>query len=241
MRQVKPRARRAALVTGALTVTSALVAVPMMAQAGESTGSAPSPTAQAANGPLTIRAASSLDVDKVRRNVLAGRTISVRGSLKPLTGERPVALQVKSKGNWETVDSDHTTTDGHYSLKWRANKLGSRKIRLAFAGSDAQTPANRGLGYANVYRSAVASWYGPGLYGNKLGCGGHLSPSTIGVAHKRLPCGSKVTLRYKGHTVRATVVDRGPFVGGREFDLTAATKTKLHFGSTGRILVAARK
>ena len=213
----------------------------MIAQAGESSGSAPSPTAQAANGPLTIRAASSLDVDKVRRNVMAGRTITVRGSLRPLTGERPVALQVKTKGNWQTVKNDHTTTDGHYSLKWRVNKVGSRKIRLTFAGSDAQTATNRGLGYANVYRSAVASWYGPGLYGNKLGCGGHLSPSTIGVANKHLPCGTKLTLRYKGRTVRASVVDRGPFVGGREFDLTAATKAKLHFGSTGRILVAAHR
>jgi rare lipoprotein A len=213
----------------------------MIAQAGESTGAAPSPTAQAANGPLTIRAASSLAVDKVHRNVMAGRNISVRGNLKPLTGERPVALQVKSGKSWATVDSDRTTAAGQYSLKWRAKKVGSRKMRLAFAGSDAQTPANRGLGYANVYRSAVASWYGPGLYGNKLGCGGHLSPSTIGVAHKRLPCGTKVTLRYKGRTVRATVVDRGPFVGGREFDLTAATKAKLHFGSTGRIQVAAHR
>jgi rare lipoprotein A (peptidoglycan hydrolase) len=211
----------------------------MMAQAGESTGSAPNPTAQVANGPLVIRAVSSLAVDKVHRNVVAGRTISVRGSLKPLTGKRPVALQVRSGKSWTTVDNDHTTSAGQYSLKWRAKKVGSRRIRLEFAGSDQQTPANRGLGYANVYRSAMASWYGPGLYGNKLGCGGHLSPSTIGVAHKHLPCGTKLTLRYKGHTVRATVVDRGPFVGGREFDLTAATKQKLHFGSTGRILVAA--
>jgi hypothetical protein len=213
----------------------------MMAHADKSTGSAPSPTAQVANGPLTVRAASSLDVDKVRRDVMAGRNITVRGSLKPLTGERPVSLQVKSGKSWRTVDSDHTTAAGHYSLKWRARKVGSRKIRLAFAGSDTQTPANRGLGYANVYRSAVASWYGPGLYGNKLGCGGHLSPSTIGVANKHLPCGSKLTLRYKGRTVRASVVDRGPFVSGREFDLTAATKAKLHFGSTGKIMVAARR
>jgi hypothetical protein len=212
----------------------------MMAQAKESKGKAPGPTAQAANGPLAIRAASSLNVDKVRRDVMAGRTIRVRGSLKPLTGQRPVALQVRSGRRWRTVDTDRTTASGRYSLKWRARKAGSRRMRLAFAGSDAQLPANRTLGYANVYRSAMASWYGPGLYGNKLGCGGHLSPGTIGVAHKRLPCGSKVTLRYKGRTVRARVVDRGPFVGGREFDLTAATKARLRFGSTGRIMVATR-
>jgi rare lipoprotein A len=229
------------MLASALTVTTALVAVPMLAQAGPSSGGAPDPTAQPASGPITIRAASSLDVDKVHRDVMAGKSVSVRGSLKPLTGERPVALQIKAGKSWRTVDKDHTTSAGRYSLKWRAHKVGSRKIRLSFEGSDQQTPASRGLGYANVYRSAVASWYGPGLYGNKLGCGGHLTPSTIGVAHKHLPCGTKVTLRYRGRTVRATVVDRGPFVGGREFDLTAATKAKLHFGSTGKILVAAHR
>jgi rare lipoprotein A (peptidoglycan hydrolase) len=31
------------------------------------------------------------------------------------------------------------------------------------------------------------------------------------------------------------VIDRGPFVGGREWDLTPATKAKLGFGSTGTV------
>jgi rare lipoprotein A (peptidoglycan hydrolase) len=32
------------------------------------------------------------------------------------------------------------------------------------------------------------------------------------------------------------VVDRGPFVGAREYDLTAATKARLRFGGTGTVL-----
>jgi rare lipoprotein A len=87
-----------------------------------------------------------------------------------------------------------------------------------------------------VYRPAVASWYGPGLYGNRLACGGVLTPSTIGVAHKTMPCGTKLTLRYGDRSVRVRVIDRGPFVAGREFDLTAATRNRLGFGSTGRVL-----
>ena len=80
-----------------------------------------------------------------------------------------------------------------------------------------------------------ASWYGPGLYGNKLACGGRLSPGTVGVAHKTLPCGTKVTLRNKGRTLNTKVIDRGPYVGGRYYDLTAAAKQKLGFGSTGTV------
>jgi rare lipoprotein A len=87
-----------------------------------------------------------------------------------------------------------------------------------------------------VYRPALASWYGPGFYGRHLACGGRLGFSTLGVANKTLPCGTRVTLRYRGRTLRVPVIDRGPFAGNREFDLTAATKRRLRFGSTGVVL-----
>ena len=88
----------------------------------------------------------------------------------------------------------------------------------------------------NVYRSAHASWYGPGLYGNRLGCGGTLTASRLGVANKSLPCGTRLTLRHGRRTVRVRVIDRGPYVAGREFDLTAATARRLHFSGHGAIL-----
>ena len=95
---------------------------------------------------------------------------------------------------------------------------------------------SRAVGRLNVYRFAHASWYGPGLYGNRLGCGGTLSPGTLGVANKTLPCGTKVTLRHGGRTVRVPVIDRGPYVAGREYDLTAATAQRLGFRGHGALL-----
>ena len=44
-----------------------------------------------------------------------------------------------------------------------------------------------------------------------------------------------MTLRLNGRSVRVPVVDRGPFVAGREFDLTEATKQALGFGDTGAL------
>jgi rare lipoprotein A (peptidoglycan hydrolase) len=55
------------------------------------------------------------------------------------------------------------------------------------------------------------------------------------VANKTLPCGTVVFLRYHGHKVEVPVIDRGPFVAGREFDLTEATKRALGFGDTGEV------
>jgi rare lipoprotein A len=106
-------------------------------------------------------------------------------------------------------------------------------MRVVAPGSGAPTGTVRGK--VVVYRTASASWYGPGLYGNKLACGGTLTPGTVGVANKTLPCGTRVTLRYRGHDATVPVVDRGPYAAGRVYDLTAATKHKLHFGSTGMV------
>ena len=82
------------------------------------------------------------------------------------------------------------------------------------------------------YRLAGASWYGGG---GGLACGGTLTSSTLGVANKTLPCGTRVWLRYHGRKVRVRVIDRGPYVAGREFDLTEATKRALGFGDTGEV------
>lgn len=73
---------------------------------------------------------------------------------------------------------------------------------------------------AGRMRNQRASWYGPGLFGNRTACGKKLRKGTMGVAHRKLPCGTKVTFAYKGRWVRAKVIDRGPFVKGRKWDLT---------------------
>jgi hypothetical protein len=72
-------------------------------------------------------------------------------------------------------------------------------------------------------------------YNLPIACGGVLHVPQLGVANKTLPCGTMVTLHYSGNTVRVPVIDRGPFVAGREFDLTEATKRALRFGDTGQV------
>ena len=83
-----------------------------------------------------------------------------------------------------------------------------------------------------------ATWYGPGLYGNRTACGKVLRPSTVGVASRTLPCGTKVTFGYHGHYVVAKVIDRGPFANGASFDLTEAVADSLGFKASGKIRYA---
>lgn len=81
------------------------------------------------------------------------------------------------------------------------------------------------------------SWYGPGFYGNRTACGYALTKSLVGVAHRTLPCGTRITFRNpaNGRTVTMPVVDRGPFVSGRTWDLTGGACLRLDHCYTGTI------
>jgi rare lipoprotein A (peptidoglycan hydrolase) len=79
------------------------------------------------------------------------------------------------------------------------------------------------------------SWYGPGFYGKRTACGVAMTETLVGVAHRTLPCGTKITFRNpaNGRTVTAAVVDRGPYVSGRQWDLTGGLCRKLGHCYTG--------
>ena len=84
----------------------------------------------------------------------------------------------------------------------------------------------------------LATWYGPGFFGQKTACGQRLTRRTVGVAHKSLPCGSKVVVRYEGRYLRTKVIDRGPFSNGAKWDLTQRAAELLGFETTDEIRVA---
>jgi rare lipoprotein A (peptidoglycan hydrolase) len=88
------------------------------------------------------------------------------------------------------------------------------------------------------YRYGGASWYGPGLWGNSTACGQTLRPRTMGVAHKTLPCGTTVKFVYHGRVVITRVIDRGPYIHGRAWDLTKAVADALSFEGVGRVRYA---
>jgi len=88
------------------------------------------------------------------------------------------------------------------------------------------------------HKDRNVSWYGPGFYGNRTACGQALTTSLLGVAHRTLACGTKVTFKNpaNGRTVTLRVVDRGPYVSGRTWDLTGGACTKLGACRTGTLL-----
>jgi rare lipoprotein A (peptidoglycan hydrolase) len=89
------------------------------------------------------------------------------------------------------------------------------------------------------FRVAGASWYGgTSMWGRSTACGQTLRPSTIGVANKTLPCGTPVKFVWHGRSIVAPVIDRGPYIKGRAWDLTSAAAEALEFEGIGRIRYA---
>ena len=197
---------------------------------------APVGVVSAAPALLATPTATTLKVRHEQLNVLENHTSTIAGTLleahRPGQPGRVIALQALIGRGWKTVATAHTAKRGRFRLSFRPSRLGSRALRLRFAGAGEAIASRRRLGRLNVYRLAGASWYGGG---GGTACGQQLTSSTLGVANKTLPCGTMVTLRYNGHSVRVPVIDRGPYVAGREFDLTEATKRALGFGDTGSV------
>jgi rare lipoprotein A (peptidoglycan hydrolase) len=103
---------------------------------------------------------------------------------------------------------------------------------VRFRGDRANASSGARAGVLTVFTPSVASWYNDG---GTTGCGFH---AYYGVANRTLPCGTRVTLMNGGRTVTATVDDRGPYVGGRDWDLNQNTAAALGFGGVGTVWVS---
>jgi rare lipoprotein A (peptidoglycan hydrolase) len=84
--------------------------------------------------------------------------------------------------------------------------------------------------------TAVASWYGPGLYGGTTADGTPFNESSVGVAHRTFPFDTRCTFSYGSRRMTMVrVFDRGPHVDGRTFDLAGAVARKLRFSGVHAI------
>jgi rare lipoprotein A len=101
------------------------------------------------------------------------------------------------------------------------------------AGGGQEKPAGIPVpGTDNGYYTARAAPYAPTPGHPRTACGEPFTKETLGIAHPVLPCGVKIYVRYHGHEVLTQVVDRGPNVPGRDFDITKALADRLDLHGT---------
>ena len=181
------------------------------------------------------RSRSHVTLHLATHSVLVGDGLAVRGKVRPSGRHR---VKVVFRGSEKSVRVVRTKANGTFVLRWVPARTGSYVVR-AFGVHDRRTSGSRStVRRLTTFRLAGASYYGPGLWGNGVACGGTLMPGTMGVANKTLPCGTKVKLRYHGRSVTVPVIDRGPYVAGRDYDLTEAVKEKLGFPGVGTVMAS---
>jgi rare lipoprotein A (peptidoglycan hydrolase) len=81
----------------------------------------------------------------------------------------------------------------------------------------------------------TASWYGPGFHGRETASGETFDQHALTAAHRTLPLGTeaKVTNLDTGQSVQVTINDRGPYVPGRQLDLSQAAAQKIGLTKKG--------
>jgi rare lipoprotein A (peptidoglycan hydrolase) len=109
----------------------------------------------------------------------------------------------------------------------------------ATTGSTSATGATGGASpapaKAKVHKTGIATWFGPGFYGQATACGQTLTPAVVGVANRTLPCGTLVKVTYKSHALVVPVIDRGPYANHADWDLTTGAAQALNVTETVRI------
>jgi len=105
--------------------------------------------------------------------------------------------------------------------------LGACALAIAPASAQAATAV-----VASVY------WPGDGIVKKndfRTSSGKRYDALAMTCAHKTIPLGTKLIVRYGENYAEVTVNDRGPYIKGRELDLTPGVAKALHFPNLGRV------
>ena len=158
----------------------------------------------------------------------------MRGTLPARRAAAAVLQRLDPRRGWRNVARARvrsTTASPSAGAPTAAGASACASSSARRAGAAAAAP----VANVNVYRPALATFFGPGLYGNPTYCGAVLTPVLHGVAHRTLPCGTQVAILYDRREIIVPVVDRGPFNEGYDWDLTQATADALGFTASGAI------
>jgi peptidoglycan lytic transglycosylase len=222
---MNPRIPTSGLVVALL---SASFALPATALAGNGGTPAPAPVANGQVDPSFLLV--------TQHSLFVGGILEISGSAADAANHQVDIQSRDATGAWQAVATTLADGKGSFATAWEPQTSGEYELRAAITGalaSDTTTAsASRTI---LVYKTARASWYGPGFYGKHTACGQRLRRRTLGIANRRLPCGTQVAVTYRGRSMVVPVIDRGPYAHGIQWDLTAAVARRLRVKVTSRI------
>ena len=213
-------------------ITRIVTCLATLAAAAPATASAQSPS----GGAEAPSAAPSPFALSGGGNALLGHKVRFRGTVERRLAGRRVVVETFDGATQAWLPQGRTTVqaDGTFLARWRARRTGQFRTHALIRGGARSASTSPELPLT-VFRPAIATWYGPGFYGRQTACGFEMTEDLVGVAHRSLPCGTNVAVRYGSRTLVVPVVDRGPYGSAARWDLTAAAAQQLGFTATDRI------
>jgi rare lipoprotein A (peptidoglycan hydrolase) len=207
---------------------AAAIAVTAVTACSVALAQAPAPTGGAAFG--------DNDDLSVTPGAMVGKVVKISGTLPAAAGATVRVERQDADDEWEAIGRDRADDSGDFTVTWTADAAGRFALRAvpdATAATTAAVDAPTATATATIYKPTRATWYG--MFGRKTACGVRLTRTTMGVAHKRLPCGTMVAVYLDGRAVEVPVIDRGPYAKGVAIDLTWAAAQAIGMEGTDRV------
>jgi rare lipoprotein A len=212
--------------------TSLVCACLALAPTARAQTAAPPAGGAAAPVMAPVAQAVSASVNGLTISALPDQTL---GQVARFSGNAPAGRIVRlqrldpSTQRWRLLRSVRADAGGAYAVGWRPDHIGRTALRAILHTTAAPLDVT-------VYKPAVATWYGPGFFGKQTACGMAFTPDLQGLAHRSLPCGTRVAITYAGRSIVLPVIDRGPYgVAGADWDLTQAAAMTLGITATATL------
>jgi rare lipoprotein A (peptidoglycan hydrolase) len=174
---------------------------------------------------------------RVTGGVLINSEVKVTGRVSDVSDGSLVDVQARLPGKaWTRVASGRSHDHGTFAATWTTTHIGKYTLRAvprnaaSASATDGSTPP---VASSIVHFKNRATWFGPEDNGTQTACGVKLTDTVLGVAHKSLPCGTQVSILFRGKRITVPVIDRGPYRDGVTWDLTIATSEALGFTDVG--------
>lgn len=172
----------------------------------------------------------------VPAGLMLGKTVRFSGTLSGIRKGESIEIQRSNpNGDWTVLTTAVAEASGRFTAAWKPTVSERLQIRAIPTGGSFRSANTIPTSPIAIFPRTSATWFGPGFYGKRTYCGNRMSRGLLGVAHKKLPCGTRVEIFHNGRSVTVPVVDRGPFHKKIEYDLTAATAKRLKFKQAGKI------
>ncbi len=169
---------------------------------------------------------------RVDRHVMAGNAVKIRGEARP-GGKRWVTVRVGGK----KVRTVRTRKNGSFRVRWNAPRAGIYRAKAIVRGTDAgQAGPARAPGRSTPIAPRTRPTTDPACTGTAPRAARRSRPRRSASPTSRCRAAPRSRSAIADGPCDARVIDRGPFAGNREWDLTAALKAKLGFGTTGTVL-----